>query len=568
MKYKNHIIITLVATLSLLLHVIIACGNETESSVELTQRGEEVSESGEATPSLTHKLYDKSWAVVIGINQYENKNWPTLDYAVADALAMESKLEELGFDEIISLTDSKATKRNIEQLLKDKLPYATNENDRVLVFFAGHGHTRELHGRKQGFLIPVDGDYQKNYSSTTISMEDIRNLSSKITAKHIYYVIDACYSGLGLKPPTTSKRDLELKSAMGSFHDGVEGYLNKLTSRIAVQIITAGGKDEQADEGESHGLFTEYFLKGLEGEADRNEDKILTATEIGVYIKKEVSVASDNEQTPTFGWIDGEGEFVFLLGNSYHSTPTDPALKKEIKELKRENEKLKIRNVMLERHITRLDRKLAKLEDVKPKKIPDIEDAENRELSPVIDAQRKIVAEISKKLKSSSKRIKLRRKPKTLSTGKIRKMFKAKGFRDMEWNPEGNFPNEYEERTINGDSVVVDYTSRLMWQQSGSKNGMLFDETEDYVKYQLNGSRYAGFQDWRLPTIEELASLMEPAKDGEPFIDAKFDQEQQWCWSSDRKRSGESWPLSLNTGVISFTDRNSKSHVRCVRSLK
>ncbi len=576
-RKRQYFIKALVTISALSLLVTRVCGEGTGYGNELPHgnysdpaAAETAQTAAEKTrTSSTLKLYDKSWAVVIGINQYENKKWSTLRYAVADALAVESKLDELGFDEIISLTDERATKRNIEQLLKDRLPYVTKENDRVLVFFAGHGHTRELHGREQGFLIPTDGDYQKNYSSTTISMEDIRNLSSKIPAKHIYYVIDACYSGLGLKPPATSKRDLELKSAGGSFHEGVEGYLNKITSRIAVQIITAGGKNEEAEEGESHGLFTEYFLKGLEGEADRNKDHILTASEIGVYTSKEVSVASDNEQTPGFGWIDGEGEFVFILPGLRDKYPhRDPVSEKKIRKLKLKIENLYIYVDMLERENKRLETLLAKSDESGGSAVESEKQPPEATINPGLEEQKRIMAEIMQRMKSPHKIIKLRMIPSTINTTKIRKQFEAMGFRDVEWNPDGDFPNEYEAISINGDKIVVDYTSGLMWQQSGSINEMLFNETADYVKYNLNGRHFACFDDWRLPTLDELASLIEPVKNNDSHIDNVFDNEQQWLWSCDRKRSGVNWPLSLNTGIIRFADENIRSYVRCVRSLK
>ncbi|HSX81055.1 MAG TPA: caspase family protein, partial [Candidatus Saccharimonadia bacterium] len=55
--------------------------------------------------------YGKSWAVVIGINEYQK--WPKLKHAVNDAKSMGDVLHKIGFDEIIMLLDGEATQQNI-----------------------------------------------------------------------------------------------------------------------------------------------------------------------------------------------------------------------------------------------------------------------------------------------------------------------------------------------------------------------------------------------------------------------------------------------------------------------
>ena len=52
-------------------------------------------------------------------------------------------------------------------------------------------------GRQIGFIIPVDAD-RENYYSTAISMTQLREATDLIAARHIYFVMDSCYSGLAL----------------------------------------------------------------------------------------------------------------------------------------------------------------------------------------------------------------------------------------------------------------------------------------------------------------------------------------------------------------------------------
>ena len=121
-----------------------------------------------------------------------------LKYAVNDARAVGSKLQNLGFDEVIFLENEKATKSGIERTLNG-LANDVGPDDTVVVFFAGHGNTLEMpNGSRMGYWIPVDGDVDQEIA-TGISMETIRLLSQVIPAKYLLYLIDACYSGLALR---------------------------------------------------------------------------------------------------------------------------------------------------------------------------------------------------------------------------------------------------------------------------------------------------------------------------------------------------------------------------------
>jgi tetratricopeptide (TPR) repeat protein len=250
------------------------------------------------TPSQEKNLYGKSFAVVIGINSYEK--WPPLEFAVNDAKAVTEKLKQNGFEHITVILDKEATQRRILTELFHQLPGKVGSNDRLLFYFAGHGQTEDLpEGGKRGYIIPVDGDVS-NYAATAISMDQIRSLSSRIPAKHILYAMDSCYSGLGFNRST-------------GVSPGISDYLRKVSSMRVVQIITAGGKGEQVQEKEGHGLFTTYFINALRGEADLDKDNVVTGTELGAYLRPTVSNASGQAQTPLYGRLEGEGEFLFFV---------------------------------------------------------------------------------------------------------------------------------------------------------------------------------------------------------------------------------------------------------------
>jgi hypothetical protein len=250
-----------------------------------------------STPGPTQYTpgYRKSWAVLIGINEYQH--WPKLQYAVNDARAIESLVKGLGFDEVIMVLDGDATEQRIRYVLGDELHAKTQDNDRVFIFFAGHGQTQDLpDGMKDGFIIPVDGDLN-NYYSTAISMQQLQRLADRIRAKHILYVMDACFSGLLLR----------LRG------EALHAPPRELTIASARQVLTAGTAGEKVAETGGHGLFTKSLLNGLGGAADRNQDGYITASELYQYISPQVLAESRNTQNPVFGRLGyGQGEFVFV----------------------------------------------------------------------------------------------------------------------------------------------------------------------------------------------------------------------------------------------------------------
>ncbi|HEY7698449.1 MAG TPA: polysaccharide deacetylase family protein, partial [Vicinamibacteria bacterium] len=155
--------------------------------------------SGAAEGSGRPGYYRKSLALIVGVNEY--RSWPRLRYAVNDATAVESTLvERFGFprENVIRLVDGDATRERIVEVLGGTLadPGRVGPDDRVLVFFAGHGATRKLpSGKELGYIIPVDAELQ-GYPVRSISMTELKDFSELIPAKHVYFVMDSCYSGL------------------------------------------------------------------------------------------------------------------------------------------------------------------------------------------------------------------------------------------------------------------------------------------------------------------------------------------------------------------------------------
>ena len=251
---------------------------------------------------ILRSLYEKSWAIVIGVNNYPkgDRNTPNLNFAVSDAKHVAEKLEGLGF-EVRTLIDEQATRQNIVHLLADDIGPKTKENDRILFYFAGHGATKEKADKTfMGYILPHDYTPTK-HSATAISMQQLRDASSEIKAKHMLYVMDSCFSG-GLmagrgRPPTVGNAGYQ--------------YLVNITKGRSHVVIAAGGKDQTVKEDGGSGVFTRVFLDALSQRANMPwaKDGYVTAMDLASYVMKRVPDLAPN-QTPQYGHLEGEGDVV------------------------------------------------------------------------------------------------------------------------------------------------------------------------------------------------------------------------------------------------------------------
>ena len=128
--------------------------------------------------------------------------------------------------------------------------------------------------------------------------------------------------------------------------------------------------------------------------------------------------------------------------------------------------------------------------------------------------------------------------------------------------------HSYGLKVINDDKVVIDHATGLMWHQNGSDNYMKRNAAKQWVR-DLNSRGHAEYSDWRLPTVEEVASLLEPSeKDGGLYIDPIFSNKQEWIWSGDEYGSEGAWGVYFSSGLVFWVNFASEFSVRPVRSVE
>ena len=251
------------------------------------------------TTIIYEPTYGQSHALVIGINNYDHV--PPLAHAQNDAEAFAHVLlERFQFtkEKLTLLTDADATKSQIVSVfMKYAQDGSVGNDDRIVVFFAGHGHTVPGRRGETGFLLPVDGD--PSDLSTLIRWDDLTRNADLIPAKHMFFLMDACYGGLAL--------------TRNPMQAGSMRFLRDMLRRFSRQVLTAGKADEVVADANGprsgHSLFTGHLLDALEGGA--TTDEVTTASGVMAYVYHKVTRDQYSQQTPHYGFLEGDGDFVF-----------------------------------------------------------------------------------------------------------------------------------------------------------------------------------------------------------------------------------------------------------------
>jgi hypothetical protein len=246
-----------------------------------------------ATPAMdfARRRYARRIALSIGIDDYAVKAWRPLRAAVADARHMAALFRAMGFDRVITLENS--TRQEIVDALEQELPLDVSERDLVVVFFAGHGAT----AGREGFIVARDTD--RDVARTGISVTRLKDSAWRMRARHVAFLMDACFSG----------RMLRRAEAAQVNH---LAYWQAAAKDRVVQILTAGSANELVQERGGWGVFTRAVHTGLGGEADRNRDGVVTAEELALNADARVRRDSQGRQHPQWGTVEGSGTALFL----------------------------------------------------------------------------------------------------------------------------------------------------------------------------------------------------------------------------------------------------------------
>ena len=257
-------------------------------------------------------LYRNSYALVVGNGNY-TKGWDPLPGAIRDVKDVARALEKNGFKVTFKKDLTKGSFNEVFGRFCHK--YGKNKDNRLLFYYAGHGHTLEMAtGEDLGYLVMVDAPVPEKdpmgFNLSSVDMQAILTQAKMIKARHVLFMFDSCFSG--------SILNLRERVVPQNISDSV---------RLPVrQFITAGRANEPVPD---HSIFKQAFLDLLEGrDKEPIPDGYITGEELGLYLKNKVPVYNPT-QHPQYGKIRDirldKGDFVFQLASS-GATVSQPSL--------------------------------------------------------------------------------------------------------------------------------------------------------------------------------------------------------------------------------------------------
>lgn len=244
-------------------------------------------------------------ALVVGVSRYANyPDNAQLKYADDDAIAFAQFLRQhtsVTEENIVLLTNEDAVFPNVFKKLIDQLK-ASQEGDLLIIYFAGHG---DVNYAGDAYLITNDAfaPDEEGHSlgmGGAIPINMLQGYIAKATSERnfkVMMVTDACRSGHLTKTDNSAATITALIKDWNNTYKYVSCGPNQLSQ-------------EGTQWGGGHGAFTYYMLKGLMGEADRNEDKKIFYGELNSYVNQKVSDDTGYKQYPQF-----KGEAIDVVVN-------------------------------------------------------------------------------------------------------------------------------------------------------------------------------------------------------------------------------------------------------------
>lgn len=245
------------------------------------------------------RLYKGSYALIVGEGKY-NSGWPSLSDVPNDVEAIKNALKsQFLVETALDLTGSEI-KNRISKFIDD---YGYEAENRLLIYFAGHGYTlKSATGeRERGYIVPIDAPDptrdELGFKRKAIDDDTLRNYAKQIESKHALFVFDSCFSGMLVSRGPIIVPPVIIESVAFPVRE----------------FITSGAANQQVP---AVSDFRRAFVRGIEGEADTNNDGFILASELAGYLRQTV-IGLGKGQTPQHGKIMdldlNRGEFVFMV---------------------------------------------------------------------------------------------------------------------------------------------------------------------------------------------------------------------------------------------------------------
>jgi len=236
-----------------------------------------------------------TFAVVIGISDYQDEDIPDLRFADRDAAAFASFLRSqaggsLDEDHIKVLINQEATSGHVAEAL-DALIELAKADDRIIIYFSGHGDVEHRKVSQQGFLLCWNAPSRCYTGGGTYALDDLKEVITTLSVQNktrVVVITDACHAG--------KLSGSQIGGAQLTASNMARQYSNEL------KILSCQPYEfslEGTQWGGGRGCFSYHLLEGLYGLADKNGDNVVSVSEIDHYLEDRVTKeAAPHQQIP------------------------------------------------------------------------------------------------------------------------------------------------------------------------------------------------------------------------------------------------------------------------------
>ena len=155
---------------------------------------------------------------------------------------------------------------------------------------------------------------------------------------------------------------------------------------------------------------------------------------------------------------------------------------------------------------------------------------------------------------------KLRAAPQFLRSKDLKQTFNL----DTLLRPQTFTPHRFE---FTNNQLLHCLDTGLLWQRRGAEFPVTWQQAQDYVEY-LNKTCWQGYSNWRLPTVEELYSLLRPPTFVRDFChESYFAKDIHWLWSSDTCTKRKAWTVDIQESYLEELDKDGMASVCGVTTL-
>jgi hypothetical protein len=555
----------------------------------------------------TIQLYTDYHALVVGVGGY-TEGWPNLPGALRDSREVAEALKKLGFTVKLVLDP---TSSQLKETLQEMAFVTGSEANRGLLFyFAGHGETLNLaDGTKLGYVIPSDCPLKNTdpmkFDRLAISMKEMETIALKARSRHLLMMFDSCFSGSLFNLVRAAPVEISEKSAQpvrqfitaGSegeqvpdhsvfkqvFLDGIssdadlnkDGYVtgSELGMYLQTKVVnySRGGQHPQygkinnpkLDKGDfifiTISIAVEKRARDEAGEKRAESEKAAVSEELKTLQeerRRSAELLEQMKQILEAKVKTDEAEKRSLsekkdLDEKSRRAEEDRALSKaktdeQLKALEAERRAVeeKLRKEAAERKV--LEEELKRVREEQQKSAKAVPSGQAKEPN-----DKQLAYALKEPSVSAPGKVTLRSDPLTYYTlTAVERMIVQYNFFVKNKNETGNFSNQFVD---NKDGSITDLATGLMWQKIGSPSLLYFREARVYAD-DLRKSRFLGHNDWRIPTLEELCSLLERVpNEKKRFISNLFGDKITECWTSDFMSEAYGAESSVTSGAAAYT---------------